>query len=49
MDLSLIIQYIIVTILVLGAIVWVLKVIRKNFSGQKFKDSKPGCGSDCCS
>lgn len=49
MEASLILQYIIVALLVAGALYWVVNLISKNFSGQKFRNSKPGCDRDCCS
>ncbi len=48
MDTSLLIQYILIGLLVLGALYRLYKLFASKFSSKKGKD-KPGCESSCCS
>ncbi|WP_262150085.1 hypothetical protein [Chryseobacterium foetidum] len=47
MDISLILQYVIVFLLVAFAGYSLYKVFRKNFSTKKFKSGGGGCDKDC--
>lgn len=43
METSLIIQYIIIAVLALGALVYFFRMIRKNFTKKKTQNADPFC------
>ncbi|MDQ1098262.1 MULTISPECIES: hypothetical protein [Chryseobacterium] len=47
MDLSLIIQYIIVLLIVAFACYALFRMLRKNFAPRKFSSKRNGCDKDC--
>ncbi len=44
---SLVVQYVIIAVIVLGAGYYLFSMIRKKFAPNKFKSKSPGCNSDC--
>lgn len=46
-EMSDLLQYVLVGVLVLLALIFLINLIRKNFSPKKFTSKEDGCGSNC--